>query len=144
MEKYRLAGELRGVVNRIGRRLQQDPVLAAQRDVTGAHGYIIGYIFRKSQKGIPVFQKDIERDFSIRRSSVTGILNTMEQNGLIVRESVANDKRLKRLVLTDKAIESHKVVASRLDALDEYLESLLTEQESAVMRTVLQKLKDNL
>ena len=50
-----------------------------------------------------IYQKDIEEEFQIRKSTVTGILQLMEKNGLILRESVHNDARLKSLVPTEKA-----------------------------------------
>jgi len=53
----------------------------------------------------PVFQKDLESAFHIRRSTATGILQIMVRDGLIVREPVEGDARLKRLVLTPIAIE---------------------------------------
>lgn len=35
-----------------------------------------------------IYQKDIEEEFQIRKSTVTGILQLMEKNGFIYRESV--------------------------------------------------------
>ena len=52
-----------------------------------------------------VFQKDIEKVFGIRPSSATGLLQALEQQGLIARESVSSDGRLKKIVLTEKAKE---------------------------------------
>ena len=43
-------------------------------------GWIIGYLYRNRDK--EVFQRDIQEQFSIRRSTVTGILQLMEKNGL--------------------------------------------------------------
>ena len=60
------------------------------------------YILVKCVEG-PVFQRDVERAFGLSRSTATGILQLMEKNGLILRESVHNDARLKSLVPTEKA-----------------------------------------
>ena len=57
---------------------------------TGVQGWIIGYLYRNRDK--EVFQRDIQEQFSIRRSTVTGILQLMEKNGLITRSSVEQDK----------------------------------------------------
>ena len=72
---------------------------------TGVQGWIIGYLYRNRDK--EVFQRDIQEQFSIRRSTVTGILQLMEKNGLITRSSVEQDARLKKLELTPRAIELH-------------------------------------
>ena len=50
-----------------------------------------------------VYQKDIEEEFQIRKSTATGILQLMEKNGFISRESSKKDARLKRIVPTPKA-----------------------------------------
>ena len=50
-----------------------------------------------------VYQKDIEEEFRIRKSTVTGILKLLEKNGFIRRESVPQDARLKRIVPTARA-----------------------------------------
>ena len=52
-----------------------------------------------------LYQKDIEEEFQIRKSTVTGILKLMEKHGYIYRESVKKDARLKRIVPTAKAEE---------------------------------------
>lgn len=42
-----------------------------------------------------VYQKDIEEEFQIRKSTATGMLQLLEKNGFIVRESEKKDARLK-------------------------------------------------
>lgn len=64
---------------------------------------ILHYIIAHCAEG-DVFQRDIESAFTIRRPTASGILRLMEENGLIRRESVAHDKRLKKLVVTDQAL----------------------------------------
>ena len=50
-----------------------------------------------------VYQKDIEEEFQIRKSTATGMLQLLEKNGFIVRESEKKDARLKRIIPTKKA-----------------------------------------
>ena len=47
----------------------------------------------------PVFQKDLESAFHIRRSTATGILQIMVRDGLIVREPVEDDRHALHLLL---------------------------------------------
>ena len=84
---------------------------AAHQDAdrqTGMHGYLLRYLYENQERD--VFQRDIEKAFSISRSSVTVTLQLMEKNGLIRRESVAQDARLKRIVLTQKARDLHRQI----------------------------------
>jgi DNA-binding MarR family transcriptional regulator len=145
MEKpFRLGGEIRCLSNLIKRRIDSDPVFSEQNKVTGTHGYILGFLCRKNDANEPVYQRDLEQAFSIRRSTATEVLNTMETNGLILRESSNTDKRLKRLVVTEKGYQTHKLIVSRLNAVDEELINVLTKEEFEALKTALEKLKNNL
>lgn len=50
-----------------------------------------------------VYQKDIEEEFQIRKSTASGMLQLLEKNGFILRESEKKDARLKRILPTKKA-----------------------------------------
>ena len=110
--------------------------------LTGARGWIIGYL--ASHDGKPVYQRDIETRFGIRRSTATVMLQLMEKNGMITRASDANDKRLKRLLLTDAARE----LLAELDRERYEFELLckrgLSEEELAVFFTVDDKIAANI
>ena len=67
--------------------------------ITAVQSRVIYYILVHCQDG-PVFQRDIENVFGLSRSTATGILQLLEKNGIIRRESVASDARLKSLVPT--------------------------------------------
>ena len=54
---------------------------AAHQDAdrqTGMHGYLLRYLYENQERD--VFQRDIEKAFSISRSSVTVTLQLMEKN----------------------------------------------------------------
>ena len=71
-------------------------------ELTGTRGIVLGFIARRTGEGAAVYQRDIEEQFHIRRSSVTALLKAMEQDGFITRTAVEQDARLKSLALTDK------------------------------------------
>ena len=141
---FKLCGEIRCLSNLIKRRIDSDPIFSEQNKVTGTHGYILGFLCRKNDANEPVYQRDLEQAFSIRRSTATEVLNTMETNGLILRESSSTDKRLKRLVVTEKGYQTHKLIVSRLNAVDEELINVLTPDEFESLKTIIEKLKNNL
>ena len=114
------------------------------KELNGLQARILGYVDMMDKKGEPVYQKDIEREFKIRRSSVTSVLNTMEKNRFINRTSVFNDARLKKLVLTEKA----KAIADDHREKVEWFEGMLkkgfTDEEISTLFTLLDKLLENL
>lgn len=68
----------------------------------------------------------------------------MEKNGLITRESVAYDNRLKKIVLTDKALMYRKQVVDDLSALEESLIKDIPEEKLNIFFEVIEKMMDNL
>ena len=85
-----------------------DKVIKA--DLTIMQKHILKFILLETMHK-DLYQKDIEEEFQIRKSTVTGYVQLMEKNGLIQRKSVESDARLKSLIPTEKAI--------RLDAEEE-------------------------
>lgn len=58
-------------------------------ELSGVRGMVLGDIVRAERQGRDVYQRDIEQWFNIRRSSVTAMLQGMEQDGFITRSAVA-------------------------------------------------------
>ena len=86
----------------------------------------------------------MEKEFQIQRSTATVMLQNMEQKGYIVREPVSQDARLKRIVVTEKAIKADKMIREQIDIFDEELEAGITPEEKEAFFRVLGKLIQNL
>ena len=84
------------------------------------------------------------RQLLLRRSSATGVLQTMERGGLIRRVPVPQDARLKKLVVTQKGRELYALIYSDILETERRLTAGLSEQELAAFWQVLDKLRDNL
>lgn len=108
----------------------------------GINGWAISYFFDNMDKDI--FQKDFESHFSIRRSTASNILKTMEQNGFIERKSVQNDARLKKIVLTEKAIKIHKTVMNDIEKREARLRKNISNEEIEAFLVTLSKLSANM
>ncbi len=108
----------------------------------GINGWAISYFFENREKDI--FQRDFEAEFSIRRSTASSILKTMEQNGFIERKSVSYDARLKKIVLTEKAIKIHKNVIADIERREKILRNGISEEEIDSFLNTLKKLSANM
>ena len=106
------------------------------------HGWILAYLYESRDR--EVFQRDVERAFSITRSTVTNILQLMEKKGYIRRMSVPQDARLKRLVLTEEGAQAHQQIMLSLRQTDQCISSLLTEEENTELLRLLNKLRAGL
>lgn len=112
------------------------------KNITGVQKWVIGYL--SEHEGEDVFQRDLEEEFSIRRSTATGILQLMEKNDLIVRVPVSYDARLKKLVLTQKALDIQYEINREIQAHDKKLRNGISEEELEVFFKVMNKIKRNL
>ena len=137
-----IPAQLRRVDNLIFRRLNQFSRANGVEQTTPMHGWIIEYLYRHRDE--PVFQRDIEREFSITRSTVTNILQLMERKGYIRRQSVPQDARLKQLVLTEEGICFHEKTMLCFHQTDDYVAGLLTAEENTELLRLLNKLRDAL
>ena len=143
MEKRRAIGfEVRTLSNLIRREVEKSQIKKYVDSITGTNGWIIGYLVEHNDRDM--FQRDLEEDFSMRRSTATKMLQLMEKKGLIVRLPVDYDARLKKIVLTDRALEIHSMVVQDVNALEQKLSRGLTEQELDAFFCVLEKIKKNM
>ena len=110
--------------------------------MTNMHGHIIGFLWYNSDREI--FQRDIEKRFMISGASVSEILKLMEKNGLIERKPVERDGRLKKIVLTDKAIAMHDEVKASIDSVEREIDGFITEEERAEFDRIAMKLIEKL
>mgnify|MGYP002580621212 CR=1 FL=1 len=111
-------------------------------ETTGMQGWIIGFLHRNEDRDM--FQRDVEAEFNIRRSTATGILQLMEKNGFLLREPVAYDARLKKLVLTPKALAVHEGVISRIRATEARITKDVTPEELEQFFAITAKFRRNL
>ena len=137
-----IPAQMRRVNNLIFRKINQFHCENEVEDVTPMHEWILSYLFWHRDE--PIYQRDIEREFSITRSTVTNILQLMERKGYIERQSVPQDARLKRLVLTEKGACIREKTMQALHQTDEFVESLLTPEENAELLRLLNKLRKGL
>lgn len=109
---------------------------------TGVQSWIVRYLYDHGEED--VFQKDLESQFSVRRSTMTTILQLMEKNGLIKKESVSRDARLKKLILTPVAIEMQDRIRSGIDTLEAKMREGISDKDLDTFFSVAEKIKENL
>lgn len=91
-----------------------------------------------------IYQRDIEAEFQIRRPTATGILQLLEKNGFIERESVPGDARLKRIVPTKKAEGLRAAVLENIREMERRLVADIPEEELSACRDVMWHMLENL
>ena len=135
--------ELKSAVNLLDRRMHTCDGLFTGKRATPMQGRITKYLYENADKG-DLFQRDLEQYFSIRRSTATGILNLMEHSGLLCRESVDYDARLKKLVLTERGREYHLRFSRHIAETEALMSRGLTAEELECFFSVMEKIRANL
>ena len=140
-ENLKIGVEIKKLNNTVHRAITYYAKMSGMDEVTLMHGWIIQYLYENREK--EVFQKDIEQQFSICRSTVTNIIQLMEKKVYIARESVGHDARLKKVILTEKGRETHDKMECLAWQLDEQLISGISEAEMEVFLDVMNKIERN-
>ena len=115
----------------------------ADLGITGVQSRVMHYILLHCEEG-PVFQRDVENAFDLSRSTTTGILQLLEKNGLLLREGVAQDGRLKRLVPTEKAAQMDTQVRNCIRNTETAMMAGISPEERQLFLQVVAKMSDNL
>lgn len=138
-EERHIGKRLRILSNLVRRKIENE-LIQRGMDVTSSQARIIGFVFRESQHR-NVYQRDIETEFDIRRSSVTNILQIMEKNGYITRVGVDEDARLKKILLTEKGIGVHEDISKSILKVEGALSTVYTTEELDELFRLLDKLR---
>ena len=139
LPEKRIGFEIRSLNNLIKRDVERSNVF---QESTGLHGWAIRWLNENRDRDI--YQRDFEESFSIRRSTASNILALMEKNGLITRENVQQDKRLKKIVLTQKAVRLHEKIEQDINLREEMLMKGISKEDLEVFFRVAEKVKRNL
>ncbi len=110
-------------------------------EITGANGWIIGYIGSRNEEGHEVYQRDVETRMGVTRSTASKVVNLMVQKGLIVQQSVEGDKRLRKLVLTPRGQSIKQLIDEDHRLFEGTLRSALTDEELETLFSLLGRVK---
>lgn len=136
--------EFKKITSLIRWNIDRSETFKSNPDLTNVTGWTIGFIFKRSENGILTYQKDIEKEFKISRSTASGLLNTMEEHGYIYREVSSVDSRLKLIHLTEKSIELNKKVLSTFAEIEQKALLGFTSKEKEELLNYLIRVETNL
>lgn len=143
MIKKPIEFEMIKTVHLIKRCIDEKVAQTIDKGLTVSQAHLIGFISNEG-KDRDIFQRDIEEEFELQRSSVSLMISNMVKNGFIERHEVENDGRLKKLVLTEKAKAlQEKISTAVLQVNNELIKDISEEEQTAFLET-LSKIKSNI
>lgn len=133
--------QIRTLSNLISRKINQ-MVSEEEETLTAHQSWILDYLtLHKDQE---IMQRDIEKNFSIRRSTASHMLQLMEKNGYIQRVFVPDDARMKKLIITKKGMQAQKRMKDRLCRFEEIFQSNISQKDLEYLKQLLKQLEKNL
>ena len=137
-------GRLIGILSHQMVRNRNNPSVVMESDeLTAMQKHVLKFILLETLHS-DIYQKDIEEEFQIRKSTATGILQLMEKKGFIYRECAKQDGRLKRIVPTDKAKDILPAILEHIDETERCLEKGIPREDVALCKRVLWMMHRNL
>lgn len=101
---------------------------------------IVNYLIKHEE----VIQKDLEIETQLKKSSITGCIDSLEKKGIVQRIQSKDDKRKNFIVLTPFALEKKEMLEERVKKLDAIVRKDIEEDELKTFARVLNKMLNNL
>lgn len=132
------------IINCISNRLRnRSQAVHETLGIGSAQGKILNYVLVESTVR-PVYQKDLEREFGLRPSTITEMLNALEKKELIKRISDEWDGRYKKIVFTEKALTLKDRIRQEVEGTEALLLQGISEKEQREFMKIAEKMLQNL
>ena len=142
-EQRQIGRELHRLDNGIRRYFCQNSCACkSKEEVTGTNLRIIRFL--KANENRDIYQKDVEKEFGITRSTASRVLVLMEEKGLVKRLSVDHDARLKKLILTEKSTKMGEEMRQIGEKADAQLLEGFTEEEKEQLYSFIDRMVENM
>ncbi len=133
-------------VNQLSRKIRyacNASIVRSGLELTGEQCRLLGYLCCRADRGENVYQKDIERDFEVKRSSVASILSNMEKGGYIERSIDKNDARIKKVIPTEKGRMVNKDMAEIINGIEAVIAMGMNEEEKQMFLVLIRRAISN-
>lgn len=140
MKERKIALEIKLLDNLIGRKLIENK--KDKKKLSHVQVSIIKYLFENRKK--TVYQNDLESFLDVRRSTISGILKTLEKQNFIKRIDSKKDARKKEIILTDYSYEKSKIMKKKVTEFETLLTKGISYEELNIFFDVIDKIKENL
>lgn len=91
-----------------------------------------------------IYQRDLEKVLNLRRSTISGILKTMEKHNIIIRSDSKVDARIKKIELSIDSKEFYKKSRCLFKDINSILNRNITTEELDIFYKVIKQMKENL
>ncbi len=139
MKERKILFEIKMLDNMIDRKICGS---VEKNNLTHTQARVLKFLYDNRDR--KVYQTTLEKEVDVRRSTISGVLDTMEKNNLIIRKNSSDDARKKEIVLTLVSLNKHKEIAQKIANFERDLLRGITKEEVDTFIEVIDKLKENL
>ncbi len=136
----KIAFEVKLLDNLISRKIIESK--NGNKKLSHVQASILKYLFENNNRII--YQNELENLLDVRRSTISGILKTMEKNNFIKRIDAKNDARKKEIILTNYSLEKSKEMNEKVTQFETLLANGISYEELNVFFKVIDKIKENI
>lgn len=108
------------------------------------HTQIQILLYLVKHAGEEICQKDLEAETHLKKASITGTLDSLEDKEMIVRKQSDDDKRKNIIVLSQKASNIKTEITNIFKSVNKQLEKNISEEELKQFYATIDKIKNNL
>ena len=131
--------EIRNLEMVILKKISNDSFIR-ENNITPVQCEILNYLITNQI----IYQKDIESKLNIRRSTISGVLHTMEKNGLIKKEYNKSDARVNKIIITKKGMDINNTLKEKLKLINDIAFFNISDDEVNNFYNTINKIIKNL
>ena len=142
MEKIDLRKDIIYLVRHLSKLLKADfDERVSKLGLTGEQARILFFIYRNTNEGVVVHQNDIERQFSLAKSTVNGFVTRLVKNQFLIKRNVHPYAELEITQLGVDAITN--IDDGRIETINKLFKGYSEEERNKIIKE-LNALIDNL
>lgn len=104
--------------------------------------WIMGYLAHNTDHD--VYQRELETELNIGKSTLSEVLHLMEKNDLVKRVAAEKDGRCKKIVMTDKARKIDSIISKNIVETERKLREGIPDADYEVFIRTIKKMISNI
>ena len=109
--------------------------------LTASQGRLMAFLAHRGEQ--PTYAKDVEAEFHLSHPTVSGLLSRLEQKDFLELKTDPNDRRSKRIVISEKGMACHERMHAVILENESRIVQGFSPEEKALFTQFLQRAIDN-
>ena len=109
--------------------------------LTASQGRLMAFLAHRGEQ--PTYAKDVEAEFHLSHPTVSGLLSRLEQKDFLELKTDPNDRRSKRIVISEKGMACHERMHAAIRENESRIVQGFTPEEKTLFTQFLQRAIEN-